>query len=93
MVVRYTDEAKIDLAQIIRFRIEQPLPDPVGFVRSLRQKITHLYAIDHPGRKGRVSGTTEWVLTGLPYIAVFRRDGDELKIFRVLHGARRWPTK
>lgn len=91
MVIRYTDEAKADLASIILYRIDQPLPDPVGFVRALRQKITHLDAIEHPGRKGRVPGTTEWVLTGLPYIAVFRRDGSVVKIYRVLHGAQQWP--
>jgi len=91
MVIRYMDEAKADLASIIAYRVEQPLPDPIGFVRALRQKITHLGAIDHPGRKGRMPGTMEWVLTGLPYIAVFRRDGDVVKIYRVLHGAQQWP--
>ena len=91
MAIRYTDEAKADLASIILYRIDQPLPDPVGFVRALRQKITHLDAIEHPDRKGRVPGTTEWVLTGLPYIAVFRRDGSVVKIYRVLHGAWQWP--
>lgn len=91
MAIRYTDEAKADLASIILYRIEQLLPDPVGFVRALRQKITHLDTITHPGRKGRVPGTSEWVLTGLPYIAVFRRDGSDVNIYRVLHGAQQWP--
>lgn len=91
MAIRYMDEARADLASIILYRIEQPLPDPAGFVRVLRQKIIHLDAIEHPGRKGRVPGTMEWVLTGLPYIAVFRRDGNDVKIYRVLHGAQQWP--
>ena len=91
MAIRYTDEARSDLASIILYRIEQLLPNPVGFVRALRQKITHLDAIEHPGRKGRVPSTMEWVLTGLPYIAVFRRDADDVKIYRVLHGAQQWP--
>ncbi|MBW4049451.1 MAG: type II toxin-antitoxin system RelE/ParE family toxin [Proteobacteria bacterium] len=91
MAIRYMDEARADLASIILYRIEQPLPDPVGFVGVLRQKISHLDTIDHPGRKGRVPGTKEWVLTGLPYIAVFRREGNDVKIYRVLHGAQQWP--
>lgn len=91
MAIRYMDAAKADLASIILYRIEQPLPDPVGFAHALRQKIAHLDAIEHPGRKGRVPGTTEWVLTGLPYIAVFRREGQVVKVYRVLHGAQQWP--
>lgn len=91
MAIRYMDEAKADLSGIILYRIAQPLPDPIGFVRALRQKIAHLDAIEHPGRKGRVPGTTEWVLTGLPYIAIFRRDGKDVKVYRVLHGAQQWP--
>ena len=90
MAIRYMDEAKADLMDIIVYRSKQSLPEPMGFVRSLRQKIAQLDAIDHPGRKGRVPGTTEWVLTGLPYITVFRRVGAVVKVYRVLHGARQW---
>ena len=91
MTIRYADEAKVDLASLIGYRIEQSLPDPIGFARALRKKIAHLDEIEHPGRVGRVPGTTEWVLSGLPYIAVFRREGKVVKVYRVLHGARQWP--
>ncbi len=47
---------------------------------------------EHPelGRVGRVGGTRELVVTGTPYLLVYRIRGDELQILRVLHGRRQW---
>lgn len=47
------------------------------------------------GRKGRVAGTYEKVVTGLPYIITYALSrgpaGDEtLTILRIIHGARNW---
>jgi toxin ParE1/3/4 len=91
MAIKYSDAAKADLASIIAYRIAQPLPDPLGFVHSLRDMIVRLDSISHPGRKGRVTGTREWVIPRMPYIAVFTREACVVKIFRILHGAQQWP--
>jgi addiction module RelE/StbE family toxin len=42
------------------------------------------------GHAGRVRGTYEWVVTGLPYILVYKIDidNDEVQIIAVFHGAR-----
>jgi toxin ParE1/3/4 len=50
------------------------------------------------GRKGRVSGTYEKPVVGLPYILAYaietRSDGSErIVILRVIHGARDWPDE
>ena len=43
------------------------------------------------GRPGRLYGTRELVITGTPFIILYRvRDG-VIEILRVIHGARRWP--
>jgi toxin ParE1/3/4 len=49
----------------------------------------------HPqlGRKGRVEGTRELVLTGTPFIVAYRLRHDQVEILAVLHGARRWPER
>lgn len=50
------------------------------------------------GRKGRVSGTYEKVISSLPYIVAYAL-GDEPKghetitVLRVIHGARNWPDE
>ncbi|HET6521471.1 MAG TPA: type II toxin-antitoxin system RelE/ParE family toxin, partial [Geminicoccaceae bacterium] len=49
----------------------------------------------HPesGRPGRVPGTRELVVSGTPYIVPYRVQGNTVQILRVLHGARKWPTR
>ncbi len=43
------------------------------------------------GRPGRLYGTRELVITGTPFIILYRvRDG-VIEILRGIHGARRWP--
>jgi plasmid stabilization system protein ParE len=42
------------------------------------------------GHRGKVPGTREWVVRGLPYIIVYEVDPDldELTVLAVFHGAR-----
>ncbi|MFH1029409.1 MAG: type II toxin-antitoxin system RelE/ParE family toxin, partial [Pseudomonadota bacterium] len=52
------------------------------------------YLLDHPdmGRPGRVSGTRELVVSGTPFIVVYRVIAPVIQILRVLHYARKWPA-
>lgn len=43
------------------------------------------------GRKGRMDDTRELVVTGLPYVIVYRIEGEVVRILRVLHSAQQWP--
>lgn len=49
--------------------------------------------LDFPdiGRPGRIEGTRELVITGLPYIACYVAMDDAVTILRVLHGRQMWP--
>jgi toxin ParE1/3/4 len=42
------------------------------------------------GRPGRVRGTRELVLAGIPYIVVYRLKS-QVEIVAVMHAARNWP--
>lgn len=48
---------------------------------------------DHPraGRAGRVDGTRELVVTGTPFVVVYLPRAEEIRVLRILHGAREWP--
>jgi toxin ParE1/3/4 len=50
-------------------------------------------AFPQMGRLGRVEGTRELVVPRTPYIAAYRREGNTIRILRVLHGAQRWPEE
>jgi len=49
------------------------------------------------GRPGRVSGTSEKRVIGLPYVIAYsvsdRGDGEVIYILRVIHTARDWPNE
>ena len=52
------------------------------------------YLLDHPnlGRGGRLRATRELVVTGTPFIVIYRVRLDTVQILRVLHHARKWPA-
>ncbi|MDH3692847.1 MAG: type II toxin-antitoxin system RelE/ParE family toxin [Gammaproteobacteria bacterium] len=56
------------------------------------RRATELLA-EHPklGRAGRVRGTLELIIAGLPYIVPYRIKGDAIEILTVYHAARKWP--
>lgn len=91
MRLYYTEDAAADMRSIVRYGVENDLPDPVAYVRELRRRMARLASLKHPGRKGRVPGTREWVLTGTPYIVVYAEGGEDIQVWRVLHGAQQWP--
>jgi toxin ParE1/3/4 len=45
------------------------------------------------GRQGRIDGTRELVIHGLPYIIPYRVRRGRVEILAVIHAARRWPTR
>ncbi len=51
------------------------------------------YLLEHPnlGRSGRIRGTRELVISGTPFIIVYRIRYQSIQMLRVLHHARKWP--
>lgn len=45
------------------------------------------------GRPGRIAGTRENVVAGLPYIVPYRVTPGAIEILTILHGAQRWPDR
>ena len=84
---RYLGRARSDLLQIIQYGRGEQWPDPVAYVRALRDRIAVLAEHQGSGRAGRVEGTREWVLAGTPYIVVYRMSSGAIEVLRVLHGA------
>jgi addiction module RelE/StbE family toxin len=93
MKVVWTRLALDDLESIREF-IEVDNPRAAVRVALRILKTTRvLEATPSIGRPGRVRGTREFVMPGLPYIIAYRMQAGVLEILRVLHGARRWPRK
>ncbi|MDR3439566.1 type II toxin-antitoxin system RelE/ParE family toxin [Telmatospirillum sp.] len=59
----------------------------------IKAHVEQLIGFPLSGRSGRVDGTRELVVSGTPYIAVYRIADGAIRILRVLHGARPWPEE
>lgn len=92
MIVRYTRQALADLDEA-RAYIAQERPSAAHAIGPrIREAIAGLVSFPDRGRPGRVAGTRELVISGTPFIAVYRVGGGDVDVLAILHGARRWPS-
>ena len=67
-----------------------------NYIDTVLEIIRHVGMLsEHPGvgRPGRVDGTRELVIAGLPYLVAYLHRGDTVTVLRVLHGAMKWPKR
>ena len=91
MQVRWTRQALLNLEHAVEYiaadsptvanRVAQKIWDSVQLLR------------EHPriGRPGRVKGTREMVISGLPYIIPYIEENGIVFILRILHSSMKWP--
>lgn len=60
---------------------------------AIEESVRRLADFPESGRLGRVPGTRELVVTGTPFIVVYRIEPAAVVVLRVLHGAQRWPPR
>ena len=60
---------------------------------AITHSISRLVTFPEMGRRGRVPGTRELVITSQPYIVAYRIRGQTIDILAVLHGAQKWPDQ
>jgi toxin ParE1/3/4 len=87
----WTTRARADLVEIYAYIV----PDNPSAARRMqavvRARVAGLAEMASMGRAGRVETTRELVITGTPYVVVYRVATAEVQVLRVLHGARSWP--
>lgn len=93
--LRWTELALADLDRIETWVATESSPIVAIDVVLKVVDTTFRVLVDHPGagRIGRVKGTRELVISGLPFIVVYRQGNvpGELQLLRVLHTAQNWP--
>lgn len=90
MRVRWTTDAAEDLERISDYIAETSDSSSGRVAAAIFERAAALRTFPNRGRRGRVEGTREPVLAPLPFIVVYGVS-DEVRILRILHGARRWP--
>jgi len=93
MKIRWFGEAYEDLVEIKNF-IEKDNPVAAReMAQRIKQSVDGLKDYPGKGRPGRVDGTRELVVPGLPYIIPYRVKKNAVEILRVLHGSMEWPEE
>ena len=96
MELKWTEFAVADLDQIEFYAYIDGSPAAaialVLKVVDIAEKVLLQHA--SAGRAGRVKGTRELVISGTPFVIVYRVESssNQVQILRVLHSAREWPV-
>ncbi|MGA9355412.1 MAG: type II toxin-antitoxin system RelE/ParE family toxin [Terriglobales bacterium] len=92
MRIRWTEPAARDLTNVCDYSQERNGPE-AGRKLALRiyGAIGSLGKFPHLGREGRKSKTRELVISGTPFLAIYRFRDEAIEIARILHGAQKWP--
>lgn len=96
MQLKWTDLAAKDLDHIETYIATENSP-LVAIDVVLKVIDTSELLSSHPkaGRPGRVTGTRELAIDGIPFILIYRimHRLEQLQILRVLHDAQQWPVE
>jgi toxin ParE1/3/4 len=93
MRIVWTVPALADLEEMGDYIAERNPRAAVDVMSRIHAACERLHTFPASGRPGRIAGTRELVVSGLPYIAAYTvRDG-EVVMLAVIHGARRWPDE
>jgi len=89
MTIRWTPTALRDLESLHAFVSEESPAAAAGTVALVVSGIDALRLHPSMGRKGRVKGTRELVVT--PYVVAYRAERGAIEVLAIVHGARKWP--
>lgn len=93
MKLRWSRRAIRRLASIHDY-IAKDSPDAAAHVAAaVVEAALRLQKFPHLGRPGRIEGTRELVIPGLPYIIPYRVLDKEIQIASVIHTSRKWPER
>ena len=89
---RYTKKAVSDLVQAYEYISGDSQQNAEMIIARIEKAVNSLCLYPDIGRKGRKDTTREFVVSGTPFILVYRHNANYLRILTVLHRARQYPA-
>lgn len=93
MQVRWTTHAAQDLEEITLYIQRDSESAAQAVAKTLYDAANSLDLLPSRGRIGRIKGSREIVVPGLPYIIAYRATTTAVQILHIYHGARNWPGR
>lgn len=92
MNIRWLSSALMELDRIHGYIAQENPKAAVQVFRRIHKATRQLALFPNGGRPGHVEGTRELVVSGLPYVVVYRVEDDSVQILRVFHTSMDWPA-
>lgn len=92
MQVRWTAPAAQDLKEIVQHIRRDSVETARSVAKTIFDAANSLDLMPNRGRPGKITGTRELVMPGLPYIIVYQVSSSAIHILRIFHAARDWRT-
>ena len=91
MSIRWLPKAQRNrLEQLEYIAQDNPLA-AINQDEEIERQINMLLAHPQMGRPGRVTGTRELVISGTPFVVIYRLQEQSIEVLRLLHSAQQWP--
>ena len=91
MLVWHSDSAESDLDAIADWFGDVNPAAGLNLLDRIADTEERLSAWPEAGKTGRVMDPRERVVTGTPFILVYRITGMQIEVVRILHGRQQWP--
>lgn len=88
MTSRWTRPALADLDAQLEWIAQFDLDAAIRTAERIEEAVSHLAAHPAMGRRGRVPGTRELVVSGTPYVVPYRVRDDVVEILALFHASR-----
>jgi addiction module RelE/StbE family toxin len=88
----WSRRAKRNLHELIAYIAEDSVQDAELVSARILKAAELLAEMPRSGRIGRVPKTRERVVGKTPYILVYQVGSERIRILRIYHGARKWPS-
>jgi len=89
--VNLTKNAKKTLSAQLSYIHEQNPDGARRMAMAIALNLQQLAAFPKSGKMGRVAGTRELIISGTPFVAIYRIKGRRVDILRILHSRQKWP--
>jgi toxin ParE1/3/4 len=93
MRVVWSDRARLDLRNLVAYIAEDSVQAAELVADRILGTAKHLAMMPGSGRPGRTQETRECVVHKTPYILVYRIVSRQVRLLRVFHCARQWPSR
>lgn len=89
--LRWTPSALQDLEEAGAYIMQDNPRAAMEMGKRILEAVEYLQQYPALGRAGRLRDTRELVVSGTPFIVIYRVRMDFVQVLRVLHHARKWP--